>query len=207
MDMNNVNIEEIVKQVLAGMAGTAPAASASAAPAAPAVHELGGQHHAHEVDVRHQHHHGVLLAELVLDHKRVGAGAQVRVGLAVLVGEHGVALTQKRGNDERQHEDESRDAHLRQHLAHVLERGHEQPMPRLVDELVQRKRDRRQEHHDGEEAEHDALHQVDAKIGAIWNCMNARAAKPNSVVTALAAMVDSDLRIAKAMARSTFGVR
>ncbi len=36
MDMNNVNIEEIVKQVLAGMAGTAPAASASAAPAAPA---------------------------------------------------------------------------------------------------------------------------------------------------------------------------
>ena len=34
MDMNNVNIEEIVKQVLAGMAGTAPAASASAAPAA-----------------------------------------------------------------------------------------------------------------------------------------------------------------------------
>ena len=35
MDMNNVNIEEIVKQVLAGMAGTAPAASASAAPAAP----------------------------------------------------------------------------------------------------------------------------------------------------------------------------
>ena len=27
MDMNNVNIEEIVKQVLAGMAGTAPAAS------------------------------------------------------------------------------------------------------------------------------------------------------------------------------------
>ena len=38
----------------------------------------------------------------------------------------------------------------------------------------------------------------------IWNCMNARAAKPNSVVTALA---DSDLRIAKAMARSTFGVR
>ena len=32
MDMNNVNIEEIVKQVLAGMAGTAPAASASAAP-------------------------------------------------------------------------------------------------------------------------------------------------------------------------------
>ena len=41
----------------------------------------------------------------------------------------------------------------------------------------------------------------------IWNCMNARAAKPNSVVTALAAMVDSDLRIAKAMARSTLGVR
>ena len=36
MDMNNVNIEEIVKQVLAGMAGTAPAASASAAPATPA---------------------------------------------------------------------------------------------------------------------------------------------------------------------------
>ena len=39
MDMNNVNIEEIVKQVLAGMAGTAPAASprqvadTSAAPA------------------------------------------------------------------------------------------------------------------------------------------------------------------------------
>ena len=27
MDMNNVNIEEIVKQVLAGMTGTAPAAS------------------------------------------------------------------------------------------------------------------------------------------------------------------------------------
>ena len=118
------------------------------------------------VTARHQHHHGVLLAELVLDHKRVGAGAQVRVGLAVLVGEHGVALTQKSGNDERQHEDESRDAHLRQHLAHVLERGHERPMPRLVDELVQRKRDRRQEHHDGEEAEHNALHQVDAKIGA-----------------------------------------
>ena len=31
MDMNNVNIEEIVKQVHAGMAGTAPAASAPAA--------------------------------------------------------------------------------------------------------------------------------------------------------------------------------
>ena len=37
MDMNNVNIEEIVKQVLAGMAGTAPEASApAAAPTAPA---------------------------------------------------------------------------------------------------------------------------------------------------------------------------
>ena len=34
MDMNNVNIEEIVKQVLSGMTGNAPAASA--APAAPA---------------------------------------------------------------------------------------------------------------------------------------------------------------------------
>ena len=27
MDMNNVNIEEIVKQVLSGMTGTAPAAA------------------------------------------------------------------------------------------------------------------------------------------------------------------------------------
>ena len=35
MDMNNVNIEEIVKQVLSGMTGTAPAAT-TAAPAAPA---------------------------------------------------------------------------------------------------------------------------------------------------------------------------
>ena len=36
MDMNNVNIEEIVKQVLSGMTGkgAAPAASAPAAPAA-----------------------------------------------------------------------------------------------------------------------------------------------------------------------------
>ena len=33
MDMNNVNIEEIVKQVLSGMTGNAPAAAA--APAAP----------------------------------------------------------------------------------------------------------------------------------------------------------------------------
>ena len=41
MDMNNVNIEEIVKQVLAGMAGTAPAASASAAPVAPAAAPAG----------------------------------------------------------------------------------------------------------------------------------------------------------------------
>ena len=30
MDMNNVNIEEIVKQVLSGMTGTAPAAAAAA---------------------------------------------------------------------------------------------------------------------------------------------------------------------------------
>ena len=35
MDMNNVNIEEIVKQVLSGMTGNTPAA-APAAPAAPA---------------------------------------------------------------------------------------------------------------------------------------------------------------------------
>ena len=36
MDMNNVNIEEIVKQVLSGMTGTAPAAQAApAATAAP----------------------------------------------------------------------------------------------------------------------------------------------------------------------------
>ena len=36
MDMNNVNIEEIVKQVLSGMTGNAPAqTAASAAPAAP----------------------------------------------------------------------------------------------------------------------------------------------------------------------------
>ncbi len=41
MDMNNVNIEEIVKQVLAGMAGTAPAASAPAAPAASAAAPAG----------------------------------------------------------------------------------------------------------------------------------------------------------------------
>ena len=33
MDMNNVNIEEIVKQVLSGMTGTAPAAAQTAAPA------------------------------------------------------------------------------------------------------------------------------------------------------------------------------
>ena len=32
MDINNVNIEEIVKQVLSNMAGTRPAAAASAAP-------------------------------------------------------------------------------------------------------------------------------------------------------------------------------
>ncbi len=31
MDMNNVNIEEIVKQVLSGMTGNAPAAAAPAA--------------------------------------------------------------------------------------------------------------------------------------------------------------------------------
>ena len=36
MDMNNINIEEIVKQVLSGMTGNAPAASAPAAQAAPA---------------------------------------------------------------------------------------------------------------------------------------------------------------------------
>ena len=37
MDMNNVNIEEIVKQVLSGMTGNAPAAQAAptAAPVAP----------------------------------------------------------------------------------------------------------------------------------------------------------------------------
>ena len=37
MDMNNVNIEEIVKQVLSGMTGNAPAAAApaAAAPVAP----------------------------------------------------------------------------------------------------------------------------------------------------------------------------
>ncbi len=31
MDMNNVNIEEIVKQVLSGMTGNAPAAAAATA--------------------------------------------------------------------------------------------------------------------------------------------------------------------------------
>ena len=36
MDMNNINIEEIVKQVLSGMTGNAPASAASAASAAPA---------------------------------------------------------------------------------------------------------------------------------------------------------------------------
>ena len=35
MDMNNVNIEEIVKQVLSGMTGNAPAAQAAPATAAP----------------------------------------------------------------------------------------------------------------------------------------------------------------------------
>ena len=34
MDMNNVNIEEIVKQVLSGMTGNAPAAATVSAPAA-----------------------------------------------------------------------------------------------------------------------------------------------------------------------------
>ena len=33
MDMNNVNIEEIVKQVLSGMTGNAPAAATVSAPA------------------------------------------------------------------------------------------------------------------------------------------------------------------------------
>ena len=40
MDMNNVNIEEIVKQVLSGMTGNAPAQTAAPAaqtPAAPAI--------------------------------------------------------------------------------------------------------------------------------------------------------------------------
>ena len=37
--------------------------------------------------------------------------------------------------------------------------------------------------------------------------MNASAAKPNSVVVALAAMVDSERRIAQAMACSTSAVR
>ena len=35
MDMNNVNIEEIVKQVLSGMTGNAPAAAAAPAAVAP----------------------------------------------------------------------------------------------------------------------------------------------------------------------------
>ena len=34
MDANSINIEDIVKQVLADMAGTAPAATTTAAPAA-----------------------------------------------------------------------------------------------------------------------------------------------------------------------------
>ena len=37
MDMNNVNIEEIVKQVLSGMTGNAPAAAPTAAPAGNAI--------------------------------------------------------------------------------------------------------------------------------------------------------------------------
>ena len=37
MDMNNVNIEEIVKQVLSGMTGNAPAAAPAAAPAGNAI--------------------------------------------------------------------------------------------------------------------------------------------------------------------------
>ena len=36
MDMNNVNIEEIVKQVLSGMTGKGAAPAAASAPAAPA---------------------------------------------------------------------------------------------------------------------------------------------------------------------------
>ena len=36
MDMNNVNIEEIVKQVLSGMTGKGAAPTAASAPAAPA---------------------------------------------------------------------------------------------------------------------------------------------------------------------------
>ena len=36
MDMNNVNIEEIVKQVLSGMTGNTPAAAPAATTAAPA---------------------------------------------------------------------------------------------------------------------------------------------------------------------------
>mgnify|MGYP000721377834 CR=1 FL=1 len=41
MDMNNVNIEEIVKQVLSGMTGKGAAPAAASAPAAPAA--AGGQ--------------------------------------------------------------------------------------------------------------------------------------------------------------------
>ena len=38
-------------------------------------------------------------------------------------------------------------------------------MRRLVDGSVDQKRERREEHHDGHEAERDALDQIDAEVG------------------------------------------
>ena len=44
MDMNNVNIEEIVKQVLSGMTGNAPAAAPAAIAASEAAYASGGRY-------------------------------------------------------------------------------------------------------------------------------------------------------------------
>ena len=49
------------------------------------------------------------------------------------------------------------------------------------------------------------LTRLTPKSAPIWNCMNDSAANPKSVVTALAAMVESDRRMARAMARSGVG--
>ena len=43
---------------------------------------------------------------------------------------------------------------------------------------------------------------LNPRSAPIWNCMNASAAKPKSVVVALAAMVPADERTARAMASS-----
>ena len=118
------------------------------------------------VAARHQQDERHALAEAVVYLLRVLPVAAVGSRVAVAVHEICAALRKVARYDEQQHKNKRRYAYLHERAADPVRGGNDASVRGLVQELHRPQRERREEHHNGDIADGDALDKVHPKVAA-----------------------------------------